>query len=181
VWSATTDGATFGDVAKQVARALDDAGYRDARRYPIGVDFVHGFAIVTRLERIESDGSAARDRWSALYAEPSTLRWLEGARDPQLPREGRFRVFLVAFSDLPFEGAYAPRWNEQTLMDAPGLPTMRFPLERAATASFRMRAFVYEYAAGPSDEPGTFLASDDALSAAAHVRGARLMALGGSP
>jgi hypothetical protein len=181
VWTATTDRATFGDVAKQVMRGLEGAGYAGARWYPVGVDFAHGFALATRLERIESDGSPARDRWCSLYGEASNLRWLEGARDPRLPSAGRFRVFLVAFTDLPVgrsEGA--PRWNEDTLMDAPDLPAMRFPAERRVTSRFRVSAFVYEYAASSPDGQGDFIATDDRLPASTHVRGARLTALAGT-
>lgn len=175
VWSASTDRATFGEVATQVTRTLDDAGYADARWYPIGVDFAHGFAVATRLERIESDGSPAHDRWCSLYPEASNLRWLEGARDPRLPNAGRFRVFLFAFTDLPAEPTNrAPRWNEETLMDAPDRTVTHFPADRRAGPRFRLNAFVYEYAAASADNRGEFIANDALLPAASQVRAARL-------
>jgi hypothetical protein len=121
-------------------------------------------------------------RWCSLYPEASNLRWLEGARDPLLPSQGRFRVFLVAFTDLPAgRSGGAPRWNDETLMDAPDLPVMHFPAERRAPSRFRVSAFVYEYAAGSADERGDFVPTDDRLSAATHVHAARLTALAGSP
>jgi len=180
-WSATSDAATFGDAVKQIAQGLDGAGYSETRWYPIGVDFAHGFAIATRLERIEDDGAPARDRWSAVYEDASNLRWLEGARDPRLPGAGRFRVFLVAFTDLPFgKRGYAPRWNDETLMDAPQMPPMHFPAARHVSSRFRVDAFVYEYAASSTDERGLFVGSDDRVAAATHVRAAGLTALVGS-
>src|SRR5688572_2495459 len=68
--------ATFGDVERRISGVLRDAGYADTHWYPIGVSFQHGFAVTTRLERIDNEARPVPDgRWSLLYPEAPTLRW----------------------------------------------------------------------------------------------------------
>ncbi|HEY2514588.1 MAG TPA: hypothetical protein VGI39_27175 [Polyangiaceae bacterium] len=180
VWSGKARGETFGEVAEGVTRSLRGAGYDDARWYPIGVDFVHGFAAVTRLERIDADGTSSGDRWCDLYPKASNLRWLEGARAPALPGAGHFRVFLVALTDLPLGAARAhaaPRSNDTTLMDAAELHPMTFPKDRRVSSRFHLATFVYEYTSEPGEELGTFVPIDEHLSAAAHVSRAKLASI----
>jgi hypothetical protein len=90
--------APLRDVAARLARALDDAGYGDARLMPVGLRYAHGFAIATRLEKVSDGGRpfAGPERWSALHPEPPELRWLTFAAAPQLPARGRYRALLVA-------------------------------------------------------------------------------------
>jgi hypothetical protein len=128
--------------------SLVGAGYEATRWYPIGSDYQHGFAVTTRLERAGGDADSNADRWSVLYPEPASLRWLTFAQTPTLPDRRRHRAFLIAFTDLPMpNGATAAIWDEQTLMDGPGAPHYRsLPDEVAARLiSCRYRFGVYEY------------------------------------
>jgi len=55
---------------------------------------------------------------------PPISFWLRDAKNLLVPAEGRFRVFLAAFTDLPPDprGDRAPVWNEQTWMGDARLP-----------------------------------------------------------
>lgn len=163
---------TFAEVAGKVARALRDAGYEDEHWYPIGLNWAHGFALTTRLERIQDDGSPrpGRERWSPVYADPASLRWLDAARKMRLPGPGRYRVLLFVFTDLPIEASNrAPVWNEATFMAGPNAPLEPFPAKRRAPLAFRLAAYIYEYTSSSRDGEGTFLARDADISPARHI------------
>jgi hypothetical protein len=173
-------GVTFGDAARRVAGTLREAGYEDERWYPIGVEYVHGFAVTTRLERIAEDGRAATDRWSSLYPQALELLWFKEARVAlRLPAPGRYRAFLVAFTDLPL-GHVAhrpPRLDEETFMVAPYMPTMHFPAAHRAPLSSRVYVFVYIYASEAPDGDGALVASDP-IPAAVQIEKSGLSPLG---
>lgn len=158
VWTGDLPGVerrSFDEVAVDLARALHDAGYRDAHWYPIGARYDHGFAVTTRVERLDEAGapSAAGDRWSELHPEPVNLLWLEGARAPRLPAVGRYRALLIAFSDLLAEGLRVPTEGRDTLMESTDAPP-RLPLGRRANTKYRLAYFVYEYQAERADTNG---------------------------
>lgn len=136
-------------MASHLEAALVEAGYAEARWYPIGSDHEHGFALTTRLERRDS-ASGSSERWSTFYPEPASLRWLTLAQAPALPHPAAYRAFLIAFTDLPMPGgAAAPVWNERTLMDGPGAPERRsLPLaakQAPITPAFRFGVYEYRY------------------------------------
>jgi hypothetical protein len=162
---------------------LRDAGYERPRLHPVGVGFLHGFAITTRLERIDSDGRPSTgDRWSSLYPDAATLRWLEGARRARLPGPGRYRVFLIAYTDLPIGRTdIAPVWNELTVMEGPGIVEDVLPSDvpqRRASASYRFGVYVYEYRREDADDDGSFLPTAS-ITTERHVRSAGLSKLAG--
>jgi hypothetical protein len=176
--SQSAGGGTLGEAAQRIDGTFRDAGYEDQHWYPLGVGYAHGFAVTTRLERTE-EGKAAAERWSPLYPEASTLRWLEYATKMQLPARGRYRVFLVAFTDLPFRpiAHQAPRSNEQTLMAMRGMPAMKLPATHRVSLGYRVGVYVYEYASASPDGEGAFVASDP-LAALVHVEKSGLEPLG---
>jgi hypothetical protein len=138
---------------------------------------LHGFAVTTRLERIDDHGTPklGLERWSSLYPESANLLWLLRAREPRLPGPGRYRAFLVAFTDLPLGPSSRPEvWNEETLMEASDSPS-ELPAARRVSSRYRLAFFVYEYRARGADR-GTFVATP-ALPAAVHVERAGLAAL----
>lgn len=145
--------------------------------YPIGIGHLHGFALTTRLERMNDDGTpkAGPERWSSLYPESANLRWLAGAREPKLPSPGHYRAFLVAFTDLPVgPSPRAEVWSEETLMEAPDAPGT-LPASRRPSSRYRLAFFVYEYRARGGDT-GSFIAAPTVPSAV-HVENAGLLAL----
>jgi hypothetical protein len=155
---------TFGDAAARVARALRDGGYVDARWFPIGAGFRHGFAVTTRLESIDDEGAPFADggRWHSIYPEPPTLRWLAGARQIRVAALGRHRTLLIAVTDLPMTTSdAAPRWNEETIMEGPGVPDglreTDVPGRRPLPKTFQLGTYVYEYEAKSLEAPGAFV------------------------
>jgi hypothetical protein len=184
VWMASSSAATLGDMADRVAGVLHAAGYEDVRWHPIGARCDHGFAVTTRLERIDDDAAPkpVAERWTSLYPAASTLRWLDAARAPRLPAPGRYRVLLIAFSDLPTGAAgHAPRWDAQTVMAGPQIPDlqpMQLARERRVTLEYRIGVHVYEYELDGSDERGAFVPRDERLPAMVHARRSGLLALG---
>jgi hypothetical protein len=146
---------------------LVGAGYKETRWYPIGSDYQHGFAVTTRLERASGNADSNAERWSPIYPEPASLRWLAFAQTPTLPDQGLYRAFLIAFTDLPLpNAATAPIWDERTLMDGPGAPHHRGLAEEVAERpiSCRYRFSVYEYVYGwdEVDERGKLMANGKA-------------------
>jgi hypothetical protein len=173
---ATLTNLTFGDVAKRVDGALQRTGYADERWYTVGAHYAHGFTVSTRLERINEDGTPKRseERWFSRFADASNLIWLASARRLLLPNAGRFRVFLVAFTDLPLEpwSNRAPVWNEHTWMGGGlSVPTKDFPSLRHVTGKYNLGIYVYEYQSKDANGEGQFVPSDEAdLAGDAHVR-----------
>jgi hypothetical protein len=145
-----------------------------------------GFALTTRLERIHDDGSPEPPaaRWSRRFLEPASLIWLANAREPWLPARGRYRSLLIAVTDLTPSGytTRPPRWNEQTVMDGPGLRLAAFPFARRVPLRAGIVVFVYEYRSDDEESSGQAVLWDDArLPAAAHLQRTGLAALGTNP
>jgi hypothetical protein len=174
-------GVTLGDAAGQVAGALRHAGYVDQHWFPIGVRYEHGFAVTTRLEQTDDGGTPALsvDRWPVGYADAVNLRWLTRCESPYLPRQGRYRALLVAFTDLHVRVPGRPlRFDETTAMDGPGLPTA-IPSGRRVPAGYRVGVYIYEYEAESARDNGTFLSRDANVAPAEHIHRASLSALVG--
>ncbi len=159
----------LGEAADGVAIALRSAGYADQQWYAVGARYAHGFAVTTRLERVQEDGAPAqeRERWSSLFPEAANLLWLEGARETRLPAAGRYRTFLVAFTDLPIGATNrAQPWSEQTWMtERPDAQSTELHAPRRVSSDYRVGVYVYMYQSGASDSEGAFIPYDGAPSA----------------
>lgn len=184
-WSGPAEAAPsrfLGEAADRVAVALRSAGYTDQRWYAVGARYAHGFVVTTRLERVLDDGAPEENgrRWSWRFPEASNLLWLEGARKTRLPDAGRYRVLLVAFTDLPIGAtSRAPRRSEQTWMaERPDAPSTELPSTRRVSSDYRVGVYEYEYQSYASDTEGAFVPYDEAPSAS--PRGPALSALLGA-
>jgi hypothetical protein len=171
-WRGSTEAAPsrfLGEAADRVAATLRSTGYADQRWYAIGARYAHGFVVTTRLERVRDDGAPDEDRrrWSSSFPEAGNLLWLEGARQTPLPGAGRYRVLLVAFTDLPIGATNrAQRRSEQTwLAERPDAPSTELPATRRVSSDYRVGVYVYEYASGDPDGEGAFVPHDEASSA----------------
>jgi hypothetical protein len=171
---------TLGDAMASVARNLRQAGYADLRWFPIGANYEHGFAVTTRLEQTDQDGAAKpfADRWPAEYAEAANLQWLTDCRTPYLARPGRYRVFLVAFTDLHVPVPGRPvRVDTSTAMDGPDFPVTAIPTRRRVTAAYRVGVYIYEYESGAPGEGGTFVSRDEKVGPADQIKRSGLSVL----
>ena len=175
-------------VASRIATELNAAGYSDQHWYPIGLEYRHGFAATTRLEALK-DGAAPKlqsERWSSLHPDAANLRWLTLARTMPLPHPGRYRVFLIAVTDLPLASSMtAPIWNEETVMDGPGVSTRESPpvaLRGSRDLSgYRVGVYVYLYERQEGQASGQSSAGGAAGSAATQLQAAGLSRLVESP
>ncbi len=165
---------SFGDVATCVDRAMSVAGYVDRRWFAVGAGYTHGFTLTTRLERAHADGTslAGAARWAPRFPDAANLLWLNGARRITVAEGGRYRVFLVVFTDLPIgPDPRAAVWDAETWMEG-GDETrpLDFPAAHRASPRYRLGVYVYEYESTPADSEGRFVEAGDArLPAAAHV------------
>src|SRR3954465_3837056 len=106
-------------IATRVSAELQAARHPEPRWYPIGLGYTPGFAATTRLEALNADATplGSPERWSPLYPDAANLPWLAQARGTPLSRDGRYRVLLIAVTDLPVApSTLAPVWNEDTVM-----------------------------------------------------------------
>ncbi|HEY0463509.1 MAG TPA: hypothetical protein VGC79_04840 [Polyangiaceae bacterium] len=183
-----TQAAGLHGIARRIATELHAAGYPEPCWYPIGLEYRHGFAATTRLEALNDDATPKpeSERWSSLYPDAAHLRWLTLARKVPLSHPGRYRVFLLAVTDLPLvSSALAPIWSEDTVMDGPGVSPQE-PSPRAMggwqdLSSYRLGVYVYQYERLQDQVQGQPSASGAEWSATAQLRAAGLSQLVESP
>ena len=169
LWTAETNqplrDMSLADVGGDLAVALRRRGYLQQHWFPIGAGFVHGFAVTTRLEQLDDDGSRPRsERWMAWQPEPANLFWLSEAMSVRLPRPGQYRVFLAAFTDLPIGATKtAPTWGPDTVMAGPEIPetlsATDLPRERYLKSG-RLGVYVYVYERNLGDDDGRLAANE---------------------
>lgn len=169
-------------MASRLATELHAAGYLQPRWYPIGLGYAHGFAATTRLEALNEDATSKgpAERWSKLFPEAANLRWLAQARTVPLPRAGRYRVFLIAVTDLPVgSNRAAPIWTEDTVMEGPGVSqTSPLGLTETLRSNYTLAVFVYQYDRQLEETQGRFNATEGTWPATAQLRAAGLARLG---
>jgi hypothetical protein len=92
--------AVLGEVDRRLTAALEATGYLERRYYAVP----GGFAMVTRIEQIDDDGSPRPppDRWSTEV--PGMTEFSLGAylRALFLAARGRYRVIVLVATDAPF-------------------------------------------------------------------------------
>jgi|GEM_PF-2874012 len=93
---------TFGVVNETIVECLDESGYVSSKRQYYAVP--NGYALVTRLEKINEDGSprAGAERWEAkvksTFKEFSILDYLKAL---VIGEEANFRVLVFMITDIP--------------------------------------------------------------------------------
>lgn len=150
-------GITFRDVEKRISNALDSAGYDDKSYFGVP----GGFAIVTRLEKMDAYGFPDyRYRWaSALppisftdFSLSDYLRALFGAP------KGHYRVFVFVVSSEPVlqSGTPVAQLDAQTWIveGANRLPNQMEDLPY--TREHRTTAYVYEFVQSGIGETARF-------------------------
>jgi hypothetical protein len=184
-----TQAATLADSARILEQTLRQAGYGEQAWYLVSLDQteVSGFAVITRLERINPDGSPIQEnRFSQEFERPrptTLLEWLRGAV-VSAPK-GRYRVFafyvtiravpqrttdtdeklkLEATDSLFVTGARSP--DSFQILNT--LPTFSPNLFRSVIV-----AYVYEFQRSSGNRPAQFV-QNSSQSAEQHLRAAGL-------
>jgi len=99
--TALAGAATVGQVVTSIVSALEGKGYVERSFFSTPAD---GVALVTRLERINEDGSSAadRERWPAQDASRSSANLAQLLRGLFYVDPGRYRVIAFIIQDAPF-------------------------------------------------------------------------------
>ena len=107
-------GEELGDIWDRLELVIKRAGFDELSTY--GVDTT-GFAVVCRMERIESDGTSAANRWAACVTGDSSVFYLEkiieelAGCDP-----GRYRMIVIIVSPHP-PSADGPEMTENEITE----------------------------------------------------------------
>lgn len=143
-------------------RALRAAGYSEIRYFAVPA----GFAMVTRVERMEIDGAPAppATRWTIQASSVQTLSLISRLRDFFLAQPGHFRILVFIVSSLPFHQAprgatrdEAVAWLDAGVNVLPAHIASQ-PAGEAATATVLVYEFVQPEAGRPAQlqRPGQF-------------------------
>jgi hypothetical protein len=166
---------TLADANSALMTSLRETGYVESGYYAIP----GGFALVTKIERIERDGTPrVRDRFSFSFTPASSgpVSFRDYLRALFTANPGRYRILVFAVTDIPFaEGSRSvtPEEAEQWIPHG----TQAIPQEigqRAWTAQFSCTALIYEFIHEQQQAPRIVLPGHGALSALAHLQGAQL-------
>ena len=170
------DTPPLGDIADRLTSALSEAGYLEYGFQSIGCD---GFALVTRLERIDETGRPLDDdvRFRPPGEdEPWTLTGYLSRLFYAPP--GRWRQIVFAVTDLEFDEdrvTQAPSVNEADEMmreaDVTTLPAEFDVLKW--TGNHELHALIYEFEKGPGSRD-VVRNLPSAIIGLAHLRGAGL-------
>lgn len=93
---------TYGEIDKTIGECLNESGYVSSKRQYYAIP--NGYALVTRLEKINKDGSPrlGEERWEAqvksTFKEFSVLDYLKAL---VMGEEANFRVLVFMITDIP--------------------------------------------------------------------------------
>lgn len=158
---------SLGDVNRRITAALDRNGYYESSYLAVP----DGFALVTRLEQIESDGTPKMEpeRWS-IEAATGSFTLAEYLRRLFLGTPGYYRVIVFVVTPHPFSQSAARLTPEQANSWLVG-GFNRLPDEVASlsyTDAFASTALIYEFARPTAnDEPS--LTYPGALTGRVHL------------
>jgi hypothetical protein len=163
---------TVGQVADKLEKALEHQGYVSKAWFQVP----HGFALVSRLERIDEQGKPfpGDDRWATEPVRKIAClrRYLQGLFSAPA---GRFRLIVFVVTSEPFsprgtvERGEAMEWLKtgDDLLD-PATASQPF------TPQHKVYALIYEFLkAGPSHKAA--LVDPSLLGAQAHLKSAGLL------
>lgn len=159
---------TLGYVANKLENALDNAGYSDRSYYYIP----NGFALITRLERINQDGTSCTEdsRW---ITGPQPLKKFSISsyiKSLFTAPPGYYRIIVFAVTDKPFapstKKADSKNFYELLIGGANMLPEEIAMLEY--TQSYRCTALIYEFKQKQTDKD-PILVSPSHLPAKIHL------------
>jgi hypothetical protein len=160
------DAATLGEVAERLTAALGRAGYAEHSFYAVP----GGFALATRLEQIEFDGTPIPEpaRWSMAFPPRERFSLADYIRALFTAPEAHYRVIVFVVTDRPF------RASDETVGPDEALAWIGAGLDRLPDPIGRNRfgpqhagtALIYQFRKiGHEREP---IPNPDGAAAAAH-------------
>ena len=146
------------DVSDRLEEALNQAGYQKLGWYSIP----NGFAIVTRLERINTNGTPhSSERWSEGFNAPRSFSIVNYIRSLYTAKTGLYRVLVFIVTDNYSEPsssqtdeATAKGWYQEGEAQLP-----KSIGRREFSTNYYCMALIYEFEQTSGDEPATFKAS----------------------
>lgn len=165
----------IGDVNKKLSSALLACEYADTSYYAVP----GGFALVTRLEQINADGTPklSPDRWSVIPAHLASFNLADYIKALFGANPGRFRIIVFIVTQHPFSQATAAVSREEAMAWLPNglnkLPTSI--AQEPYSAAYTCTALVYEFEL-PETKDKAFLNKPSPLAAQTHLSKARLWA-----
>lgn len=136
---------TLGDVAIKLESALENAGYSERSYYYI----LNGFALITRIERIDVDGRPFTDdnRWIIGFRPMETFSLASYIKALFIATPGHYRVIVFAITDRPFapssKKADSKEFSELLLSGQNTLPKEIAKLQYSSM--YRCTALIYEF------------------------------------
>ena len=152
---------SLGDVADVLSQAFENAGYIERSYYGVP----GGFAIVTRLERMQKDGSPdSQDRWPEGYELPKAS-WTVSDVIKRIftAREGRYRIIVFVVTDRSFGGEASPKIDPTVLASWASNGAGKLPekvRQIKYDPEYGCRALVYEFEKLEGREPRLILPSE---------------------
>lgn len=166
-------GPTLGDVNDRLRMALDATGYYDLAYFLVP----DGFALVTRLEQINPDGSPKNPpaRWEAHVEPMEEFSLAAYIRALFAATPGYYRVIVFAVTDQPIVASGEPASSEEASgwlakgSDVPPESIMDVPM----TDAYHVTALIYQFRQpGQGEEVVQLIA--DALPGRLHLEAAQL-------
>jgi hypothetical protein len=134
----------FGDVDWMLRTALDANGYAERGYYAVP----RGFALVTKLEQIERDGTPKQtDRWSVSAPRLTKFSLQDYITALFSAPSGHYRVIVFVVTDVPFAGS-AEKLGDVEAMKwvSGGLNVLPESIAKSAnTTSMDCTALIYEF------------------------------------
>lgn len=139
---------TLDEINTKLKKALDHAGYVDKSYYAVRDD---GFAIVTRLEQINSDGTSKEgvERWSTIIAPSFISSFKEYVKNLLEARVGYYRIIVFIVSPYPVEQSDKTMTSKEAdtlLTEGAKVERIPGPMGRIKyTRNYNCVALVYEF------------------------------------
>ena len=177
-----TSGGTLHDADVVLTSALDAAGYSDRSYFSVP----GGFAIVTRIEQTQSDGTPMQPpaRWSMKSLEPNPFDIVAQLKLFVTAPPGYFQIWAFVVTDEPFPADGRPL-GRNAMMKLLYSGDNRLPAQfaqSAVSASTQCTVLVYEFVKPRAEKDAQLVSLPGRMPAKVHLMKASLWEpLGGNP
>jgi len=162
------------EVACRLEAALSRSGYVDRSYYSI----VHGFALVTRIEQINADGTSKENdvRWRFHHRAPAKFDLRAYLQSLLMAQPGIYRVIVFTVTDVPtMQSAASPSLDEVNAWLSGGMNFLpSFIGNNEFTEDYHCTAYIYEFSRQTEDHP-VVMDMECAITALQHLEKAGIM------